>query len=218
MFSAATTTRITLGATTSSVRSRKTTTAATVAFGRPTQKPAGMRAALAPAAIELKAERRVAGVARRASVVTYVRRRRRNPTTRVTMIATRTRRRRNPTTERTDGKLERVKRGISLFPRCGLIAVSETRFTYVRRRRRSCASRRSVNDGDETHPRTRGGGSVVLGMDDDDDDAIVRRRDRTNGFQSNRKEGGFRVKARAQTQKQKVLARERLGRDRLVRG
>lgn len=73
MFSAATTTRITLGATTSSVRSRKTTTAS-AAFGRPTQKPAGMRAALAPAAIELKAERRVAGVARRASVVTYVRR------------------------------------------------------------------------------------------------------------------------------------------------
>ena len=77
MFSAATTTRITLGATTSSVRSRKTTTA-TAAFGRPTRKPAGMRAALAPAAIELKAERRVGGVARRASVVTYVRRRRRS--------------------------------------------------------------------------------------------------------------------------------------------
>ena len=74
MFSAATTTtRITLGATTSSVvRSRKTTTAS-AAFGRPTAKPAGMRAALAPAAIELKAERRVAGVARRASVVTCVR-------------------------------------------------------------------------------------------------------------------------------------------------
>jgi hypothetical protein len=114
MFSAATTTRITLGATTSSVRSRKTTTA-TAAFGRPTQKPAGMRAALGPAAIELKAERRVGGVARRASVVTYVRRRRRR---RLRCVGTRTRRRRNPTTTEPDddGKVGTREKGDLAFP------------------------------------------------------------------------------------------------------
>ena len=92
------------------------------------QKPAGMRAALAPAAIELKAERRVAGVARRASVVTYVRRRRRDDDDDDVTIAWE--REPDDDDDGTRRRRERVKRGIDLArPSFGLIAVSETRFT-----------------------------------------------------------------------------------------